>query len=176
MDIGKHLMVFSVADPGEPSEGELWANPSTVGLVRGRCALAVGFVTGLIGGTELLRAEAVLFAKMVKMETTSGAGAPVSGRFPSRCGHTWKAFVEVAKSYSTYKPVAVDEKSHLLSLTLGGRSFVGWVDALKNERCRLTVRSAAGPETARPPEEGSVRKLTERVKLQERFDRLSRNQ
>lgn len=175
MDAKKHLVAFSVGDAGKPSEGELSATPRRVG--KAQCSLEVGFVTASIGGTGLLRAEAVLFAQMVKMETASEVEpAPVGSRLSPRCRPAWRALVDVANAYTTYKPVAVDQKRHSLSLTLVGQPFVGRVEAPKDGTCRLTIKLAPGAGTIGPPVREQVRKLTERVKQQERLNRLKRNQ
>jgi hypothetical protein len=112
LDASKHLVVFSVGDAGKPSEGELRANPRRVG--KNRCGLAVGFVTSSIGGTDILRAEAELFAQMVNMEMKSKAKlASIDGRLRLR-RPAWRALAEVAAGYPAYKPVSTDEKRHSL--------------------------------------------------------------
>jgi hypothetical protein len=53
---------------------------------------------------------------------------------------------------------------------LAGRRFVARVEALKNGTCRLNVKSAPGAGASVP--QGAVRKLMERIHLQERYNRL----
>lgn len=125
MDSKKHLLIFSVGDAGKPSEGELSASPRRVG--RTQCGLEVGFVTTSIGGMGLLRAEAALFAQMVEMETTSHAEPALADtRLPPLYQPAWMSLVDVATAHTTYKPSAVDQKRHFLSLTLAGRSAAAW--------------------------------------------------